>query len=53
MGCLDWLFLLLGVMFIGFKIAGVIAWPWMVVLWPFWAWITATLIIIFITVVFG
>ena len=41
---------LMGVMFIGLRIAGVISWPWVWVLSPFW--IPLALGVIFLLIVF-
>ena len=39
---------LMGVMFIGLKIAGVINWPWIWVLAPFWGSILLAALVLFI-----
>ena len=42
---------LMGVMFIGLKIAGVINWPWVWVLAPFWGSIVLAVAVLFIAAV--
>jgi hypothetical protein len=42
------IFGMMGVMFIGMKIAGVIAWPWVWVLAPLWAPSAVVIVIAFI-----
>lgn len=37
---------LLGVLFVGLKLGGVIAWPWLYVLAPFWGSLVITLFVL-------
>ena len=44
---------LMGLMFIGLKLGGVIAWSWWLVLLPFYIWILAILLAVLLSAVFG
>lgn len=39
---------MLGILFIGLKLAGIINWPWWLVLLPLWWWIPVTGVIIIV-----
>jgi hypothetical protein len=42
---------LMGVMFIGLKIAGIIGWPWVWVLAPFWAPLAIAIVILLVAAI--
>jgi hypothetical protein len=42
---------LMGVMFIGLRIAGVISWPWVWVLAPFWAPLAVAIVILLVAAI--
>ena len=44
---------LLGILFVGLKLAGVIAWSWWYVTMPFWLGITLVISIFLILILFG
>jgi hypothetical protein len=45
---IDYLALLLGVLFIGLKLGHVIAWSWLWVLAPFWIWLALVVLVVIV-----